>query len=98
MSKTLTYDPYSKSVDVEGALLLACGASEKLLGTEETDISKIGVPEANVVKFFVGVEYIEAMTNSDISEWCASHETHDAIKLLSRLADRIEMSVVKQTD
>lgn len=98
MSKTLTYDPYTKSVDVEGALLLACGASEKLLDTDSTDIASTGIPEANIVKILLGVEYIEAMIDDDLPHWCSEHETEDAIKMLNKLADRIEVSIVKQKD
>lgn len=98
LSQTLTYDPYTKSVDVEGAILLACGASEKLLDSDAKDMSEIGIPDANIIKVVVGVEYIEAMIDSELTEWCASHNTSDAVKMLTKLADRVEMSVVKQTD
>jgi hypothetical protein len=96
MSKTLTYDPYTKSVDIVGALLLACGASEKLLNKEEIDIEKYGVPKANIAKFLVGVEYLEAMIDSGLEDWCSMHETAQGVKLLRQLADRIDISVVRQ--
>lgn len=97
MSKMLMYDPYTKSVDVEGAILLACGASEKLLDGDEKDLQKIGIPEAHLMKVIVGLEYIEAMINGEIADWCSTHETYDAVQMLNRLADRIDISVVKQT-
>lgn len=96
LSQTLTYDPYTKEVDVEGAILIACGASEKILATDENDISKIGLPEANIVKVLISIEYIEAMIDDELPNWCLSHDTDDAVKMLKRLSDRVEMSVVKQ--
>jgi len=96
-SKSLLYDPYTKEVDIHGAILLACGASKKLLIQGETDPDKLEMAEANFVRSMVAVEYFEAITDMDTVDWCSKNEKHQAINLLNKLADRIEISVVKKT-
>lgn len=93
MSKNLVYDPYTKQVDIMGALLLACGASERLLAEGITEPSDVGVPPVNQGKVLVAYEYVESALSEDPSEWCGTHKTHEAVVLLVKLSDRIEISV-----
>lgn len=97
-SQNLTYDPYTKSVDVCGAVILACGGSEKLLAEGETEPQNCGIPEGKVATALVAIEYMEAMLGKDASEWCGNHLFGDAIRMFEKLSDRIEMSVVRQTN
>lgn len=93
MSQNLVYDPYTKQVDVMGAILLACGASERLLAEGLTEPSDVGVPPINQEKVFVAYEHIESALAEDPSEWCSKHKTHEASLLLVKLSDRIEISI-----
>ena len=95
-SQTLIYDPYSKSVDLIGAILLACGASEKLMHEGETEAELLGIPEGRIIDLMLAIEFLEASVDGDIAEWCSNHLMGDAVSLLKRLSDRIEMSVVRQ--
>lgn len=93
MSKNLVYDPYTKQVDIMGALLLACGASERLMADGFTEPQDVGVPPVNQGKVLVAYEYLESALSEDPSEWCGKHKTHEAAVLLVKLSDRIEISV-----
>jgi len=96
-SKSLLYDPYTKEVDISGAIFLACGASKKLLIEGETDPDKLGMAEANCVRSMVAIEYVEAMVGKNTVDWSAESEKYEAISLLNRLADRIDISIAKGT-
>lgn len=89
----LPYDPYTKQVDFYGALLLACGASEKLLASGLEDAEDVHVPPINLGKVRVAYEYIEAVLGEDPSVWAETHTSEQAEKVLLRLADRIEISI-----
>lgn len=93
LTHTLTYDPYTKSVDLYGALLLACGASEKLLATGLEEPEELDVPPVNLGKIKVAYEYVEAILGKDPSFWAETHDAEQASKMLLRLADRIEISI-----
>jgi len=91
-SNSDTYDPYSGEIDVWGAILLACGASEKLLKTGETEPEKCGVPPymCSRARFFC--DYLELITDMEIGEWCSTHTKQDAISLLGTAGDRVAVT------
>ena len=93
LTSVLTYDPYTKSVDFYGAILLACGASEKLLASGVEDLDELQVPPINHVRIKVAYEYVEAVLGQEPSVWAETHTTEQASKALLRLADRIEISL-----
>ena len=97
-SQNLTYDPYAKSVDICGAVILACGGSEKLLAEGETEPQNCGIPDGKLGTALIAIEYMEAMLGKDASDWCTDHAIGDVVKMFKKLSDRIEMSVVRQTD
>lgn len=97
-SSTLVLDPYTGSVDAYGAILLACGADPQALANGDIDPVSCGAPESSIKPIVLAVEYIESHTNSDISEWSASTEVHDIRATFGRLADRIDIAVVGETD
>lgn len=94
LSANLVYDPYAGTVDVYGAILLACGADKSLLAQGEIDPVSCGAPEASLKCIVLSVEYFEAMTDMDISDWSGQSTKHKTINYLNSLADRIEISVV----
>lgn len=98
LSANLVYDPYTGAVDVYGAILLACGADKSLLAQGEIDPVSCGAPEASLKRIVLAVEYFEAMTDMDISDWSGQSTTLKTIDYLSALADRIEISVVGEKE
>jgi hypothetical protein len=98
MSASLVYDPYSGAIDVYGAILLACGADDHLLAQGEIDPDVCGAPEANWKKIILAVEYFEAMTDMDITEWSAKATVIKTVSLLENLSDRIQISVVGERE
>jgi len=97
-SRSLTCDPYSGAVDVEGAILLSCGASEKRLHEGRAHAHDCGAPEASVIKILMACDYFEAMTDEDIAEWSRNHSQSETITILNKLADRIDITVVSPLD
>jgi hypothetical protein len=93
LSSNMVYDPYTKRVDIMGAILLACGASERKMLGGATEVEECDVPPTNHGKVHVAYEYVEAALAQDPSEWCSSHETHEAVSALNKIADRIEISI-----
>lgn len=93
LSNSLVYDPYTRKVDIMGGILLACGASERKLSEGLLETEECGVPPINQGKVHVAYEYVESALAKDPSEWCENHATHEAVALLQRLAERIEISV-----
>ena len=91
LSNVLTYDPYSGSVDLYGAMLLACGAHIRLLEDGCDNPPSCGVPDTMLRELVLAVEYFEASAQQDISEW--HHGFGTTVHTLRFLADRIEMSV-----
>jgi hypothetical protein len=94
-SNHTTYDPYTKEVDLWGAILLACGAKEKFLAEGVTDAEECGVAPfmCGRARFFC--EYLELVTGKEIAEWCACHAQEDAISLLKKASDRIAITVLR---
>jgi len=90
-----TYDPYTKEIDIWGAILLACGAKEKLLAEGLTEPEECGVPPfmCGRARFFC--EYLELIINKEIAEWCNAHTKDEAISLLKKASDRVAITVLK---
>lgn len=93
LSANLVYDPYTGAVDVYGAILLACGADKSFLAHGEIDPVSCGAPEASLKQIVLAVEYFEAMTDMDISDWSSQSTKTKTIDYLNALADRIEIAV-----
>lgn len=91
-SNSDTYDPYSGEIDIWGAILLACGASEKLLKTGETEPEKCGVPPymCSRARFFC--DYLELIIDMEIGKWCSLHVQKEAISLLDDASDRVAIT------
>lgn len=94
-SNHATYDPYSKEVDIWGAILLACGAKEKLLAEGIADAEECGVAPfmCGRARFFC--EYLELITEKEIAEWCAIYTKEDAVALLRKASDRVAITVLR---
>ena len=94
-SNHATYDPYTKEIDIWGAILLACGAKEKLLAEGFMEAEECGVPPfmRGRARFFC--EYLELITNTEISEWCSTHTQIEALILLSQASDRVSITVLR---
>lgn len=97
LSANLVYDPYTGAVDAYGAILLACGADTELLAQGDTEPTSCGAPEASLKRIALAIDYIEAMTDMDISDWSCQSTRIAVIDYLEALADRIEISVVSET-
>jgi len=93
LSNSLVYDPYTHKIDIMGGILLACGASERKLAEGLLETEECGVPPVNQGKVHVAYEYVAPALAKDPSEWCENHATHEAVALLQRLAERIEISI-----
>jgi hypothetical protein len=94
-SNHTTYDPYTKEVDLWGAILLACGAKEKLLAEGVTDAEESGVAPfmCGRARFFC--EYLEMVIGEETAEWCISHTKQDAISLLQQASNRVAITVLR---
>lgn len=94
-SNHATYDPYTKEIDIWGAILLACGAKEKLLAEGNTEAEECGVPPymCGRARFFC--EYIEIITDMEITEWCSVHTQKEALSLLEKASDRVAITVLR---
>lgn len=93
-SNHATYDPYTGEIDIWGAILLACGAKEKLLLEGFMEPEECGVPPfmCSRARFFC--EYLELITNVEISEWCSTHTQANALFLLQQASDRVAITVL----
>jgi len=89
----MTYDPYTKEVDVYGAILLAFGASEKLLAQGNTEPEESGVPLYRCALVRATVDYFESVIGNEISVWCESQSQQSAISTLKYVSDRIAISI-----
>jgi hypothetical protein len=94
-SSHTTYDPYTKEIDIWGAILLACGAKEKLLAEGFMEAEECDVPPfmRGRARFFC--EYLELITDTEISEWCSTHTQIEALVLLSQASDRVAITVLR---
>lgn len=92
-SPVVTYDPYTKEVDVYGAILLAFGASENLLAQGNTEPEESGVPLYRCALVRATVDYFESMVGDEISAWCISQSQQDATNALKQASDRIAISI-----
>ena len=94
-SNHATYDPYTKEIDIWGAILLACGAKEKFLAEGFMEAEECGVPPfmCGRARFFC--EYLELITDTEISEWCLTHSQKEAINLLRLAGDRVAITFSK---
>ena len=92
-SPVMTYDPYTKEVDVYGAILLAFGASEKLLAQGNTEPEESGVPLYRCALVRATVDYFESVIGNEISVWCESQSQQSAISTLKYVSDRIAISI-----
>jgi hypothetical protein len=95
-SNTLTYDPYSRAVNAYGAILLACGASEKKLAEGDFEPEECGAADVMIPTICLAREYAEAMVDRNIFDWCAENDERSVIGLFNRLADRIEITVASK--
>lgn len=94
-SNHTTYDPYTKEIDIWGAILLACGAREKLLAEGFMEAEECGVPPfmCGRARFFC--EYLELIVNKEISEWCSEKTQTDALSLLERASERVSITFLR---
>ena len=94
-SNHATYDPYTREIDIWGAILLACRAKEKLLAEGFTLAEECGVPPflCGRARFFC--EYLELITDTEISEWCSTHTQTEALFLLARASERVAITYLR---
>jgi hypothetical protein len=87
-------DPYTGTVNIVGALAIACGAKDKELKAWSGDMEFAPIPDTQYGLFMELISYVESVVDEDIDEWSISVDTQDCVKLLNRCATRIEISVI----
>ena len=90
----LTYDPYTGEIDVWGAILLSCGAKQKLLKSGATEPEECGIPPYMCGRARFVCEYLEIFVGEEISMWCENHSKQEAISLLTYASDRVAITVL----
>lgn len=94
-SNHTTYDPYTKEIDIWGAILLACGAKEKLLAEGFMEPEECGVPPFMCGRARYFCEYLELIVNKEISEWCSENTQTSALFLLVRASERVSITFLR---
>ena len=94
-SNYATYDPYTKEIDIWGAILLACGAKEKLLAEGFMEAEECGVPPFMCGRSRFFCEYLELIADTEISEWCSTHTQTEALFLLVRASERVAITFLR---
>ena len=89
LAKQMNWDPSTGSVDVDGAILLACDA--KGLNVIVEDVSKVLAP-ANIAKYTEALWQLDAETDEgDVVEWADREDVTlpDVLALIQKVQTRL---------
>lgn len=87
-------DPYAGTINMAGAIALACGAKDKELKAWSGDLEFAPIPNIQYGLFMELISYIESVVDEDMDDWSSGASKEDCIKLLDKCATRIEIAVI----
>ena len=94
LAKGMTCDPETGEVDLEGAVMLACGA--KTLSVLVPYPLSI-IPDTSAAPYVAIIDLLDkSVEDANITEWSDQPHiiTHDAVRLLRKLADQVAIAIV----